>query len=176
LELEESYQNGDEMKTYTMGDIIRECPCDRYSIDRLDELADGRNQITPLEISELDIPILDKLWILSRLLYRTSPHAANRITRMIALNVVNYWDCPDLCFWYLSTGDNRIKGAWIEADIAVDAAQTRDEGLAARAARAADISLPVEAVQDVSMCAAPIKIGSMEKYITWIVSAWEVRP
>ena len=55
------------------------------------------------------MPMDDKLWILSELLWTISPYTAMRIARLFALLVLDLWDCPDTVYQYLMTGDNRIK-------------------------------------------------------------------
>jgi hypothetical protein len=166
------------MKTYTMEDILAEGPCeDNYPIDRLVELAAGRDQITPREIADLDIPINDKICILSRLLYRTSPHTANRISRLIALDVVDRWNCPDVCYWYLMTDDTKARA--VDTVDTVEAVEARWEAEAAwAAARAAEAWWAAEAAAWAAARAAEAMAeeAALEKYLAWIVRAWEVHP
>ena len=54
------------MKNLTMTDILTMRPCSGYEKDRLTELGAGRTSITPLEILDLDIPIIDRFWVVLR--------------------------------------------------------------------------------------------------------------
>lgn len=100
------------MKHYTVNDIMREQPCeDNYPRSWVEFLASGKISLNPVEISRLGIPIDDRIWILSRLLYRLSPHKSNRVARMIALDVEQFWSCPVLVWWYLVSGDEHAGDA-----------------------------------------------------------------
>jgi hypothetical protein len=177
------------MKTYTMEDILTEEPCENnYPLERLTELAAGREQVTSQEIADLDIPINDRLWILSRLLYRTSPHTANRVSRLIALDVANKWDCPDTCYWYLMTGntDSRKAAAWAARAARATWAARATSTAAWLAAEAAAAWVAEEAAEEAAAAAARAAAWAawaaeeeekaLEKYLAWIVRAWEVHP
>lgn len=100
------------MIRYTVDDIMNEKPCmPDYPRKRVEALWAGREGLTPREIAALDIQIYDRIWALSRMLYRTSPNAAYRIARMFALSVTHRWDCPDLAWWYLVSGDEAARDA-----------------------------------------------------------------
>ena len=93
---------------YTIQDIMFEGPCPPYTSDHVEELWAGRASLSPRDIASLDIGTIDKIWILSRLLFRLSRARANRVARLIALDVVNVVDrsnCPDIVWWYLVSGD-----------------------------------------------------------------------
>jgi hypothetical protein len=70
-------------------------------IERLEELVKS--------IIKSRMPMDDKLWILSELLWTISPYTAMRISRLFALLVSDLWDCHDTVYQYLMTGDNCIK-------------------------------------------------------------------
>lgn len=72
------------MKRYTVDDIMAFRPCDNYTRDRVEELWDGREALTAEEIAELDIPIMDRLWAMSRL----GVDPTNRGVIRIALDAV----------------------------------------------------------------------------------------
>ena len=115
--------------TVTVDDIMLEEPCeDKYPRERIQALAGDRATMTPQEIAALDIPIEDRIWILSQLLFRLSPHRVNRVARMIALDVCEYWDPPDITWWYLTSGGTALwEASWEAAweatwDAAKDAA------------------------------------------------------
>jgi len=55
------------MKTHTIDDIIALNPCERYQRERIDELFAGREELTTLEILDLDIQACDRIWAVVRL-------------------------------------------------------------------------------------------------------------
>lgn len=95
----------------TIDKILSFEPYEEYNLERIEELFDGKTVLTPVEISELDISLNDKLWVLSKILWNHSPNRANKLSRRIALDVVHLWDCPDTVWWYLMTGDAAARDA-----------------------------------------------------------------
>jgi hypothetical protein len=136
---------------YTIQAILEEHPCEDYTEGLVTELWDGREALSVHEIRELNIPIDDRVWILSRLLYRLSTYRARRVARRIALDVAHLWDCSDIVWWYLVTGD---KESWSAAWYAANAA-ARDARAAASAAARADA-----------------RAAAREKYLQMIVNAF----
>jgi hypothetical protein len=97
---------------YTIADIMAEGPCsDNYPVERVEALMAGRESVSPQQIAVLDIPLLDRIWTLGRLLRRLSPWRARRVTRMVALDVADLWPCPDVSWWYLVSGDEDARAA-----------------------------------------------------------------
>jgi hypothetical protein len=72
---------------YTVDDIMAEGPCHEYPRARVEKLWDGRETLEPREIAELDIPLLDRIWVLSKLLYRLSPHRVLKVAHMVAFEI-----------------------------------------------------------------------------------------
>jgi hypothetical protein len=127
-------------------------PCPAYTRERLEELAAGRESLTVLEILDLDIPALDKLWavllreeVLGTELYRAFGHAcADRVVERHALHCgipeVEQWaarwlggeDRTEAAAWDAWAA---ARAAWPAARAAWDAAW--DAWAAARAAWAA---------------------------------------
>ena len=110
------------MLAVTIDEILNFDPCREYTRERIEKLFDGRQSITPEEISNLAIPSNDILWVLSKILWYHSPYRANKISRKIALDVVDFWDCPDIVWWCLMTGDASYRIAACAADRAADRA------------------------------------------------------
>jgi hypothetical protein len=54
------------MKAWTISDILNLNPCEGYSQERLEELANGRTKMTSLEVIDLDIPAEHRIWLLCR--------------------------------------------------------------------------------------------------------------
>ena len=85
--------------------------------------------------------------------YVEHTNKSNKISRKIALDVVDFWDCPDIVWWYLMTGDASYRiAAWVAARAAACVIAWDVAWIAACAAdRAAD--------RDVAL----------EKYIGWFL-------
>jgi hypothetical protein len=172
---------------YTVDDIMAEGPCPNYPRARVVELWDGRERLTPHEIAELDIPLSDRIWALSHLLYRLSPYRVKKVTRMIALDVADLWPCPDIVWHYLVTGDSEYEAA---ASAAFQAATLTAAEDAARVAAwdAAGDTWDAAWVAWVAWNAALAARdawslrdagddanAALERYLGWLVRAWEVR-
>jgi hypothetical protein len=160
------------MMRYTVSDIMSEGPCEEYPVERVEALWAGRESLSPRQIAELDIPILDRIWILGRLLCRLSLMRAHRITRMIALDVADLWPCPNIAWWYLASGDKNSRAA-AEADArgAPWAASTASW----YAARDAAIDASYNAAREASWSARDGKDAARERYLGWLVRfGWEV--
>ena len=54
------------MISLTVSDIMEMEPCEEYDRERVEELWDGRDSLTPIEIADLPIPAVDRLWVLLR--------------------------------------------------------------------------------------------------------------
>ena len=54
------------MKTYTVSSVMAAKPCSQYSEERVASLWAGRESLTAREISDLEIPIVDRIWGLIR--------------------------------------------------------------------------------------------------------------
>jgi len=52
---------------YTTKDILELDPCEEYTREKLEELWEGKESLTLREILELTIPIVDKNWVIPRL-------------------------------------------------------------------------------------------------------------
>ena len=162
--------------TYTVSDIMSEGLCDEYPVERVEALWAGRENLSPNQIAELDIPILDRIWILGRLLYRLSQWRAHRITRLIALDVADLWPCPNIAWWYLASGDKNSRAA-AEADArgAPWAASTASWYAARDAARDEAIDASWHAAREASWSARDGKDAARERYLGWLVRfGWEV--
>jgi hypothetical protein len=101
---------------YTVEDIMREGPCLSYPTSRVCALWGDAESLSPFAIALLPIPIADRMWVLGRLLFRLSPPRACRVARLIALDVIELWDPPDIVVWFLGTGDEQARVAsWAAA-------------------------------------------------------------
>jgi hypothetical protein len=119
---------------YTVDDIMREGPCSSYTRERVVALWGGEESLSPAEIARLPIAVEDRIWVLGRLLFRLSPPRACRVARLIALDVLDFWDPPDVVAWYLGTGDEQaVDAAWDAADSARAASEATASADAAKA-------------------------------------------
>ena len=159
---------------YTMADIMAEGPCeDNYPVERVEELLAGRESISPRQIAELDIPILDRIWILGRLLYRLSLMRAHRIARLIALDVADLWPCPDVAWHYLVSGDENFWSASWSADRVAPWAASIAFWYAACDGARDDATW--NAAKDASWSARDGKDAARGRYLGWIIRfGWEV--
>jgi hypothetical protein len=125
------------MMRYTVGDIMREGPCLSYSLPRVCALWGGAESLSPFDIALLPIPIADRMWALWRLLFRLSPPRAYRVARLIALDVLDFWDPPDVVAWFLGRGPLGLDAARA-VTLAAEAARTTEASAdtSARAAKA----------------------------------------
>jgi hypothetical protein len=166
--------------------------CSNYTDERLDELAAGRESLSERELSELDIPIDDRLWLLGRL----CADDRNTVARRIARDVLPLWNkpVPPVVKRYLETGESDIKAAarasgdaagdaavgaaiwaaWAAAGAAGDAdgAAARASGDAAGAAWYAARAAAGDAARatwDAAM------LESKKKYLDWMVEFCESR-
>ena len=188
--------------TYTVEDIMSEGLCEEYTVEKVEELLAGRESISPRQIAELNIPILDRIWILGRLLYRLSQWRAHRITRLIALDVADLWPCPNIAWWYLVSGDKNSRYAAWDASWNAASVFHRSVALAARSAAAsvflsrgaareaadgnsraapsaacdkARDDATWNAARDASWSARDGKDAALERYLGWIIRfGWEV--
>ena len=163
---------------YTMADIMSEGPCEEYTIKRVEALWSGRESLSPRQIAELDIPILDRIWILGRLLYRLSLMRAHRITRLIALDVADLWPCPNIAWWYLVSGDENSRAAsWDAAgDAPWDASwnAARDASIFAMDAAAASENIFWYVIKAAARIAASWD-AALGRYLGWLIRfGWEV--
>jgi hypothetical protein len=141
---------------YTVDDIMKVVTyyLDGYPRKHVEELYAGREALTPREITELDIPLPDRIWILSELLDWLSLHRTSKIARMIALDNSDSWHCTDIMWHYLVTGDTTIKNTtWPVASYAASGAVWY-------------------AVNSAIIWDANVEL---ERYLGWLVRAWEVR-
>jgi len=123
------------MKKYTIDDILTMRPCDPpYDHEYLEKLADGKTQLTALEILRKRIPPEDKLWVGIKML---TLEQQREFACWCALSVIHLWDAPKVVIQYLETQDESIRDAAMAAwDAAWDAAwvERAAERAAARAA------------------------------------------
>jgi hypothetical protein len=161
-----------EMK-YTKSDIKKLGICPDYTDERLDELAAGRESLSERELSELDIPIDDRLWLLGRL----CADDRNTVARRIATDVIPLWKCPvpDVVKRYLETGESNIKAAAGAAADAVSGASTWAIWAAGAATGAATWAAgdAAEAAAGATWDAAMLE--SKKKYLDWMVEFCESR-
>lgn len=174
---------------FTICDIMRERPCqDNYPLDRVRALWAGRESISHREVAALDIPVEDRIWALSRLLYRLSPQRHRRVKRLIGLDVAPLWSCPDIIWWYLTSGDAAVdaaawNAAWaVDADAVARAAADAAAKATARAgadaaawtvdaaARAAADAAAWNAARAAARAAAkaPARDAARARYLNWI--------
>jgi hypothetical protein len=109
---------------YTKSDMKNLVILKKYTDERLDELLAGRESLNERELSELDIPIDDRLWLLGRL----CADERNTVTRRIARDVLPLWNkpVPEVVKRYLETGESDIKDAARDAVAAArDAAEEK---------------------------------------------------
>jgi len=176
---------------YTIDDIMREKPCPSYPLSRVSALWGGAESLSPAEIARLPIPVLDRIWALGRLLFRLSPPRACRVARLIALDVLDLWDPPDIVVWFLCTGDEQARvsaraavgeaswDAWAtaratarSAAAAAEQATIRDAAWAARdAARALARVATGTAAEDATR--ASVRSAARKKYLSWVVKAFD---
>ena len=86
-------------------------PCCKYHEGRVKELWDGRYGLTIEEILDLDIPIKDRGWAILAILEKRYPSRAAKLARMIALDVTHMWECCNIVWWWLITGDESSREA-----------------------------------------------------------------
>jgi len=128
-----------------------------YTDGQLDELAEGRESLTPEEVASLDISIDDRYWALSAAM---SKEQNRRVARRIEMDVIHLWDAPPIVKQYLETGDESLRSAaW---DAARDAASAAAWAAAWDAASAAAWAAAWDAARDASAAAS-------EKYLSWMV-------
>ena len=114
-------------KRVTIGQVMALDPCEGYTLERVTELFAGRKTMALTAILGLDIPVEDRIWVVTKFL----PEQVNRrFACWCALEVVHLWDCPAIVMRYLETQDESIRDA--AEDAAEDAAW--DAGDAAGAA------------------------------------------
>jgi hypothetical protein len=92
---------------YTKSDMKNLVILKKYTDERLDELLAGRESLNERELSELDISIDDRLWLLGRL----CADERNTVTRRIAKDVLPLWKrpVPKVVMRYLDTGDEELR-------------------------------------------------------------------
>ena len=76
--------------------IMEKNPCAEYSAKRVTELCDGNESLTLMQISELDIPVADRIWAITRFL-------DDRYNRLFAA------DCAQRSVDRLNDGDVKTK-------------------------------------------------------------------
>ena len=177
---------------FSVGDIMELDPCEGYDRAAVELLWAGRARLSAREIAKLTIPALDRIWALSRFLYIFLPYRVNRVTRMIALDVVDHWACPDIVWWYLITGNDFARAVvWAAAWHAVwDATRAAARAAARVAARAADWTADWDvawyAARDAAWAAdwdaasaaawdaasAATRDAALTRYLDWIVDAF----
>jgi hypothetical protein len=165
---------------YTKKDIKGLGICNDYTDERLDELASGRESLSERELSELDIPIDDRLWLLGRLCADES----NTVARRIAMDVLPLWNrpVPEVVKRYLETGESDIKAAAMAAAWAAAWDAAGAAGAAAwDAARDAARDAAGSAARDAARAAArydardAAMLKSKKKYLDWMVEFCENR-
>jgi len=173
------------MMLYTVEDIVREKPCPSYPLSRVVALWGGEESLSPAEIARLPIAVEDRIWALGRLLFRLSPHRACRVTRLIAIDVLDFWDPPDIVVWFLGTGDEQaVDAAWDAADSARAASEATASADAAKATMIAWAAEQAAAwaagdAADAAWAAAGAAAGAsarasaMERYLSWVVKAFD---
>jgi len=128
------------MKSWTVAEMKAEGPCSKYTINRLTELWAGRDQLTLLDICDLDIPDADKMWCAFRPAALTEAQRSELLDRIVIRAVTNHalhCGVPEVEAWaqkWLSGEDRTAAAAYAAA--AADAAAAA--AAAAYAARAAD--------------------------------------
>jgi hypothetical protein len=115
--------------TATIQDLIGWKPCSGYSEARIHELANGRESFTALDVLDLDIPWLDKLWAVLR------PELIDdRTLRLSACAFARFTPLRDgRTTWDLLT-DQRLRTAIEVSERFAIGEATQDELDAARAA------------------------------------------
>jgi hypothetical protein len=165
---------------YTKKDIKGLGICSHYPDDRLDELAAGRESLSERELSELEIPIDDRLWLLGRLCADES----NTVARRIAMDVLPLWNrpVPEVVKRYLETGESDIKtaagaAAWAAAWAAPWAAGAVAMAAAWDAARYDARDAAGDAARDAARYDArdAARLKSKKKYLDWMVEFCENR-
>ena len=129
------------MKTVTVKQMMKFGPCDEYPESRVRELWSGKRSLTPLQISELDIPEIDRVWALCRIL---DPDIRTRWLNMIVERAIRNYvlECgiPKVENW----GRNWISGTdRSSAAEAAEAAAWAAVDVAARAAAAVEAAAAV---------------------------------
>jgi len=130
------------MKSWTVAEMKAEGPCSKYTINRLTELWAGRDQLTLLDICDLDIPDADKMWCAFRPAALTEAQRSELLDRIVIRAVTNHalhCGVPEVEAWaqkWLS-GEDRTAAAAYAAAAADAAAAAADAAYAAAAADAA---------------------------------------
>ena len=157
------------MKKLTIDQVLAMDPCEKYDRERITELAAGRNELSLLEILDLDIPHEDKIWVVLR-----KEFLSERDLHLLACDFAEY-SLPIWEKW--RPDDTRVRNAiavkrkWINGD-------ATDEELAAAgaAARAAIRAAAGSAAGDAAWAAARDAIrdaaGAAARAAAWD-AAWE---
>jgi hypothetical protein len=160
---------------YTKSDIKNLGICPDYTDERLDELLAGRESMSARELSELDIPLDDLLWLLGRL----CADDRNTVARRIARDVLPFWEglVPEIVTQYLETGDPELRDtAWAAASDAEPAARAARWAARWAAAESAAIGAAIDAAMAVAWAVGPGSgFGAKQKYLGWMVEFCESR-
>jgi hypothetical protein len=146
----------------------------KYTRKRVTELFAGRESLTPREIAGADIPVDDRMLVMSCILARHDP--TRSVARRIALEVLPN-DAPAVIRQWLETGDEAIRVAAKEA--AKGAAYEVEYEVVYKAADDAEDDAAYDADDDAAYEAAyraadgAAYDAEMEKYIGWAVEFLE---
>ena len=90
------------MKTFTIEDLIKHNPCERYTPERVAELFAGREALTMLDVFDMDILPQDLVWVFSREGLAVTEHQQRQFTLMCVLSVLDVFESA-------RPGDNRVR-------------------------------------------------------------------
>ena len=124
-------------KMYTIRDIQKLKPCKEYTEEKLEELWKGKESLALREILELDIPIVDRNWVMPQLVSTDTvvewahlcAHEAEKHATRHADDATTAADAADRAAWSAANAAGYVA---VSAD---NAAATADKAAADRAAR-----------------------------------------
>ena len=168
------------MIRYTVKDIMREGPCEAYSRSRVRALWGWSESLSPADIARLPIPIAGRMWALWHLLFRLSPPRACRVARLVAFDVLDLWDPPDIVVWFLGTGDEQARAtAQAESRTNWDAwgfsweTWSSPRNFARASVWFASLSAIFPAAAYADKAVGPVRASTMKRYLSWVVKAFD---
>ena len=139
------------MTTFSIKDIIKLDPCEEYTREKLEELWEGKESLALREILELTIPIVDRNWVMPRLVpteivikwahlcaHKAKKHADNAATtadKSTADRVA--WYAADAARYADAAKSAAVAAAGSAANAAANAGSAANAAYAANAAAAA---------------------------------------
>lgn len=90
----------------TLKDFMLLLSSDEYTFEDIKSILSGRKYLTEYQIAELDIPLSDKIWLLTSKMTGDQRYS---FARRCALDVIDMWDSTESARKYLETGDTSLR-------------------------------------------------------------------